>query len=428
MIVKLSWEDSIDLILSAKSKMVLIMPAIHEEWAVVIKQNGLLKPSNITICIDNSEEAIRSGYGNLSSINSLKEYGAAIKECEGLRISFICSDNVAYCLNIESRMIAGDPTGYNAIKLNAESAKDILYQFTPELFIQKEEPKFLIDLIKEEKESESTPPLFVGLPKSPKKSIAIPINEVKAEEVKKALKINPPESPDLKRKISTYTTLFQYAELHLEGGNITSKTISIPSDALPFKDQELKKRLRTSINLFTKETTSEWNEIHELRKQLDEIRKTFLTPCNLRKDKSILSKENKSEFQKKVNELKIETETKSKDLINKVQTAINNSEDTLRNELEAFFGVNPPDSAKNLDPENKRRQIDREITNILGKIKLPNANDLVSKIKLLDLYYELTHEDLNDKAFLDWFANKGLIDENNRDKIASFKNAYETKP
>lgn len=427
MIVKLSWGNIIDLILSAKSKLVLIMPAIHEEWVEVIKTNESLKPSNITICVDNSEEAIRSGYGDISSINSLKEYGVTIKECEGLRISFICSDNNAYCLSMESRMIAGDPTGYNAIKLNTEAAKDILFQFTPELFVTKEEPKYLIDLIKEEKEPDPLPPLFFGLPESPKEPIATQINEEKAEEVKAALIKNPPESPDLKRKISTYTTLFQYAELHLEGGNITSKTISIPSDALPFKDEELKKRLKTSINLFTKETTSEWTEIHDLKKKLEEIRKTYLTPCNLRKEKSILLKASKSEFQNKVNALKKETEGKTKELVNKVQTAINNSEDTLKNELEAFFAANPPDSVENLDKDNAKRQIDKEISLILGKIKLPKANDLVSKIKLEELYYELTYEDLNDKQLYTWFLNKGLLNKDDSDKLAHFKNAYEIK-
>lgn len=358
MVVKLFWEDIMDLILSAKSKMVLIMLAIHEEWMEVMKTNESLLPSNITICIDNNEQAIRSGYGDINILNSLQEYGATIKECEGLRISFICSDNIAYCINMESRMIAGDPSGYNAIKLKNESTKDILYQFTPELFIPKEEPKFLIDEIKEEKVSESTLPLFVSLSESPIKPIAVPINEEKAEEVMKALKINQPESPDLKRKISTYTTLFQYAELHLQGGNITSKTISIPSDALPFKDEELKKRLKTSINLFTKETTSNWTEIHDLKKKLEEIRKTYLTPCNLLKDKSILLKASKSEFQNKVNELKKKTEGKTKELVNKVQTAINNSEDTLKKKLEVFFAANPPDSVENLYNDNAKRQIE----------------------------------------------------------------------
>lgn len=427
MIEKLSWENIINLLLLAKKNLVIFMPAIHKEWVEVIKSNESIAPSRIHVCIDNSEQVIRSGYGDINSIEALKNFGATIKECDGLRISFICSDEEAYCLFLESRMLAGDPEGYNAIKLSPDSARDILYQFTPELFNPIIELESNEVAFKNEQKDSLSSTIFNIKPGSLNELIAKPLKQNKVEEVKAALAKNPPENPDLKRKISTYNTLFQYAELHLEGGNITSKTVSIPSDALPFKDEELKKRLKTSINLFTKEITDKWTEIHDLRKKVDEIRKNYLTPCNIRKEKSILKKTDKNVYKLKVQEIKTEIAETTKQLINKVQSAINNSEDTLRIELEAFFTVNPPDSVKGLDTENTKRQINLEISKILSKINLPNANALVSKIKLEEMYYELTLEDLKDKLFLDWFVNKGLIDKNESDKLADFKNAFAIK-
>lgn len=401
MTVKLNWDKIIDLLLDAKKNLVLIMPAIHDEWVEVIKRNENKEQLNIHVCIDNNEEVIRNGYGDISSIADLKELGATVKECDGLRISFICSDQVAYCLFLESRMLAGDPEGYNAIKLNMETAREIVFQFSPELFSFKLE--------------------------NPVEVISIPLQEEKAKEVKAALDKNPPEDADLKRKISTYNTLFQYAELHLEGGNLSNKSISIPSDALPFKDEELKRRMKATFDLFTKETTAGWSEIHNLKAKVDDIRKKYLTTCTVRKDKSILKKEDKSAFQKEVDVLKKEIEEKTKTLINKVQTAINNSEGTLRKELKAFFKVNPLESFNGLDNENMNIQIEKEISKILVKIKLPDAFTLISKIKLTEMYYELTCEDLDDEEFLGWFLTKGLITKNDSTKIANFKDAYEVR-
>lgn len=401
MIVKISWDKIIELLLHAKRNLVVIMPAIHDEWVEVIKRNVNLKLLNIHVCIDNSEEVIRNGYGDFDSIAELKGLGATVKECDGLRVCFICSDQEAYILFLESRMLAGNPEGYNALRLNMQTTKEIISQFSPELFSTKLE--------------------------SPVEVIAVPLHEAKAKETKAALDKNPPADADLQRKISTYITLFQYAELHLEGGNLSSKSISIPSDALPFKDEELKKRMKATFNLFTKETTADWSEIHDLKSKVDEIRKKYLNTCTVRKDKNILKKEDKEAFGKDVDALKKEIEKKTKTLINKVQTAINNSEGTLRDELKAFFKVNPLDSFKALDKKNTEIQIEKEINKILFKIKLPEAQPLISKIKLEVMYYEMTYEDLNDEKFLDWFLSKGLITEKDSAKIANFKDAFEVR-
>ena len=37
MVTKLSWPDIVDLLATAMNRIILIMPAIHEEWADVIE-------------------------------------------------------------------------------------------------------------------------------------------------------------------------------------------------------------------------------------------------------------------------------------------------------------------------------------------------------------------------------------------------------
>lgn len=395
MVSKLSWDSIIELLLNAREQVVLIMPAIHEEWIQVLQMSQSRNQLNIRVCIDNSEGVIRSGYGSIESIEALKGLKATINECDGLRVNFISVDDMSYCLFLESRILAGDPDGYNAIELDPNASLEIINQFFPSVNVTEEA-----------------------------ESISISLQETKCEEIKRSLDKNPPEKPDLKRKISTYITLFQYAELHFEGGNLSSKAISIPPDALPFKDVELKKRLKARISLFTKDITDKWTELTDMKAKVDQVRKEYLVSCNIRKDKSILKKENKGAFQKAITDLKSLTDQKMISLKNKVQTAINNAEDTLRNELTAFFALNPPDSIQGLDEENAKRQVTKEINTLISKIDLPDAELLISKIKIEEMYYEFTWEDLNDKKFKEWFVQKRLLSDEEKDKIASFRDAY----
>lgn len=395
MIKKIGWPKIVDMLHSAKSEVFLIMPSIHEEWIETLKANPNIKDLQIFACVDNSESVIRNGYGSINSIDSLVALNATVTECPGLRICFISADDESFFLFLESRVIAGDPEGLNAVEVQPQIAADFVNKFF-------EGPDAIVDEI-----------------------VSQPLQEKIYEEAKEAIKLNPPEAPDLKRKIGTYNTLFQYAELHLEGGNLSSKTISIPSDALPFKDVELKKRIRARISLFTKEITDEWTELSDLKTKVEEVRKKYLVSCSIRKEKSILKKENKLAFKNAIAELEGLGLELTKKLQNKVQTAINNSEDTLRNELTSFFAINPIDGIENLDLENKKRHIEKAISKILLKIKLPDAETLISKIKLSQMYYELTWEDLNDEEFKKWFIEKKLISKEEDDKIAKFSNAFE---
>jgi hypothetical protein len=397
MIRKITWPKIVDILHTAKNEVYLIMPSIHEEWIDILKSNPNISNLQIFACIDNSETVIRNGYGSISSIDSLNALNAVVTECPGIRICFISADDDSFFLFLESRIIAGDPDGFNAVEVNPQDAA---------VFVKK----------------------FFNTPDANKEEIiSQPLQEETLSEVKEAIKINPPDAPDLKRKIGTYNTLFQYAELHLEGGNLSSKTISIPSDALPFKDVELKNRIKTRINLFTKEITDKWTELSELKTKVDEVRKNYLVTCSIRKEKSILKKENKLAFKNAIIELESLASDLTNKLQNKVQTAINNSEDTLRNELIAFFAINPPKGIENLDYKNAKIHVDKVINTILSKIKLPEASTLISKIKINQMYYELTWEDLNDKEFKKWFIDKGLISKEDDSKIANFSNAFKVR-
>jgi hypothetical protein len=396
MVTKISWDEINDLLLYAKRNITLIMPAIHEEWVEVIQENQSIDHLEILICVDNNEEVIRNGYGSEKSMDLLTNMGAKIKQCEGLRICFISIDDNAYCLFIESRIIAGDPDGFNALKLNSEFANDIIMEFFP---------------ITEENSI----------------MISAPFDYSTFSEIKKSIEKNPPVEPDLKRQITTYTNLFQFVELRMEGGNFSSKTISIPPGALPFKDEQLKNRLRTRLNLFDKKTSGSWIEWDYLKMKLEDLRRKYLITCSLRKDKSILKREKKEDFKKEIGELRILASETSSKLLQKIQEALDMAPKTLRSELKTFFEINEPDNVKGSSGMDREEKIKMCIDLIIHKIHLPTASSLISKINIEDRYYDLTFEDLNDEKIMEWFLEKKLIKEDDENKIANFRKAFSVK-
>jgi len=399
MVVKLGWPEIIDLLLNVEKRIVLIMPAIHEEWIDVMDSiDGTQHEVAIKICIQNSESAIRNGYGSEKSIQRLRENYVDLQECDDLRINFLCVDERAYCLFLESRILSGDPSGYNAIELDKNTADNIIDQFFP------------------------------AVVKPNSKVLSQPLDNVKFEKVQEELKKNPPSQPDLQRQINTYKTHFQYAEIHFEGGNMQTKTITIPKDALPFKDADLKNRMKTSFNLFTKEDTDKWTNLEEINKMVASIRSEFLHPCKFKKGRSILKKEKKILFLKKIEELEKLVTEKTKDLNESIQIAINKSEDTLTNELTTFFKANPPEKIMEIkDDELRKRQLIKMIQNIIMKTKIPLASDLVGKMIIDTQYAEFTEEDLSNVEFLQWFKEKGLISSETENELASFDLAYKIK-
>lgn len=389
----------------AKERLIIVMPSIHEEWIEVIKENPFIKDISVNICIDNSEEVIRNGYGSCKSVIELRNLGINILECPGLRVSFVSADSESYFLFLESRILSGDPFGYNAIQVNEEQVN------------------ILISEIFGEKES--------AFPHNKKLKEISELKYDVFEQINNSIKVNPPDSPDLKRKINTYNTKFQYAELHFEGGNIANKTITIPSKALPFKDVEMTKRMRATLKLFEESVVEKWSEVAEIRAEIASIRKSYLTSCSIRKDKSILKKENKKAFQDAVENIKVVAESKIKLLKNKIQHELNNAEDILTKELAAFFENNPTEDFKksldNLDLDARERRIKKMVNDIIYKVKLPDAESLISKIKIEALYFEFTWEDLNDPEFMEWFETKGLIDENVKESLANYNPAFVIK-
>jgi hypothetical protein len=399
-VLSLPWSSLLDLIQSTRSELVFISPSIHDEWASAFLSLNERKDIHYWICIDNQEKNFRDGYGDIKAIKQLLNHNGTLKQCEGLKISYLGIDGMGYCFFLESRVISGGPEGLNAIALTKKVSEQIEKSFFPEKFNE-----LMFNTLIPKLEA---------------------FDATKFQEIEARLEKNPVVLPDMQRQISVYKSHFQFVELSLEGGNLTEKSVTIPSSALPFKDEALKNKMKTRYNLFEKEDTSAWREIIIIKQKLDEIREEFLKPCVVRKGKRVLALVQKDSFQTALKDLEKLIKDSSENLITRLQKSIDEAEIVLKEELTEFFDAFPPPSAQFItDPERRKHRIETEVYQVLHKTKFPSAYGLISNLQLKYHFYDLTWEDLKDGELLDWFRLSDLVSDDFRDELASVKNAYE---
>jgi hypothetical protein len=398
----LTWDNILALFEKVQKRIVLVMPAIHEEWVTAIYALQHHKKLDVWVCFDNQEKAFRSGYGDIKAIEKLIEERALIKQSADLRLSYLGVDDTGYALFLESRILGGNPEGLNAIALPESVSEGICKAIFPE--------QFITQMFSKPHEKVET------------------LNKIEFNVVQKAIKKNPPTEPDLQREISVYSNQFQFVELKLEGGNLTGKTVNIPSSALPFKDASLKEKMNTRYNLFEKEDTDEWTEIKEIKEKIEEIREKYLVSCSVRKGKRVLKKNEKLLYQAEIKAVEELIKKNSDAMGKRVTNAIMNAELVLAKELRSFLESFPPDSVNPTDsPEMREHKIGRAVNSILDQTKFPAASELISKLKLVHYFYDLTWEDLKDGELIKWFKENELISEELENQLASFSKAYEVK-
>ena len=85
----LTWDKILTLFQTAKKRIVLIIPLIHEEWVTAIQEFKQNKNMEVWVCTDNQEEVFRSSYGDVKAIEKLIEKHFYIKQATDLRLSFL---------------------------------------------------------------------------------------------------------------------------------------------------------------------------------------------------------------------------------------------------------------------------------------------------------------------------------------------------
>lgn len=418
----------VDEVFRAAEHLYLSLPSIDDEMADTLILAKNQKPNiTINLVIDNSEESIRNGFGDIDAIEKLLKSNIQIRQSDGNLISFIISDNIGYFLFPHSRIFIDKAKGTNAFRIDPSSILLLKkYFFSNETTTDKLEQAAIIgDATKHFEEAFKE----VENKQKEQNQTVSDFDNKKHEENKKKLKINPPLEPDLQRQINTYTAKIQFVELKFSGGNLENRFAQLPKKAIPINSDELKNLLQTRIKMFQDiDKNSDHKKFIEFKDKVERLRKDFLTPITCRPGKSIIKIDNKEKFIIELNNLKKETEKLNSALTTILEEGKLNTVDLLKKELKAFFIANEPDELKNINrPDVKERKLEEIINTITASVKFPEVSKLIEKISLTELFYDLTWNDFRDEKLHKEFQDKKIMNSNDIESIVKMKDAYETK-
>lgn len=423
---KIDFSQFVEEVFNATESLYLSLPSIDDEMADALTLAKQKKPNlKVNIVVDNSEESIRNGFGDIDGIDKLLQNNIQIFQSAGNLISFIISDFIGYFLFPHSRIFIDKAKGTNAFRIDPVSIELLKHYFFPNE-TKKNEFEQIATI------GDANKHFMQALNELNNKNITSVVSEFdnkKHKENKQNLKINPPNPPDLQRQINTYSAKIQFVELKFNGGNLENKIAQLPKKAIPINSEDLKNLLQTRIKMFQDiDKSSDYNKLIEFKDKVEKIRKEFLTPITCRPGKSIVKMDKKVRFLEELNTLKKETETLNNSLTTMLEEGKLNTLDLLRKELKAFFIANEPDELKNINrPEIKERKLEDIINTVTASVKFPEVSKLIENISLTELFYDLTWNDFKDEKLHKEFREKEIMKGDDIEQIVKLKDAYETK-
>lgn len=425
------YKEIIDLISLTKDNLIISLPNIYFEISdSIIEYSRKIK--KLKLIIDNSEDNFRNGYGDYKDVEKLRSNNIEIYEIKGNMVSFIISDETGYFLFPQSRIFSSElDLTSNAVLMDAVTLINIKsYFFPPEN--EKEKEDYTNEIIEVKKNIDNNIKHAIDIIES---KTEIPFKPKKFdtnnfENVKKKLEVNPPEHPDLKRQINTYISKIQFVELSFIGINFNSKEIKIPSKILPYKDENIKKKLNTKMKLFgdIKEKV-EYKGFSEYLQKYDKLREDYLFPIKCREQKNIIKMLRKNEFIDSLENLRKQLNDENTKLKAFMKEEILKSKSTIKKELRAFLKENPPEYLKTYD-NNKNlfdESVNDKVDEMVNSIKFPEPDDITSKMVIKCRFYDLTIEDFKDNELLGELDERNIMEKNDIESIIEWKKAFESK-
>jgi hypothetical protein len=415
----------IGLIEKATERVDISLPGIDIETGEVLLE--FKHQAQIRIVIDNSEDTIRHGFGDAEAIAKLKGAGIEIRECKGNMVSFILIDSLGYYIFPQSRIFSDNPIGPNAVQMDPLTVELLRQHF---FFMNGFEPEI------RKKMDDALAKSISHFEKTSEKILFDPENQTirdfdhyKFEKIQEKLKLNPPLNPDIKRMLEVYTTRFQYVELVAKNIRISQHRASLPENSIPVEDPYLRKRLISSIRAFDNSSQSlEMLELEYIELQIQDLRKSFLVNVKCRNGKSLINKDNISEFKAKVDVLGNRFKTISEKLKLSLKAEIEKTKSSLKKEWISLFRKNPPEGLKDLkDLTEFETGLNQLVEIMILRISFPSVEKIVSEFSLSAYYSDLTWEDLSDEELLQELCEKRVIEAKDQQRLANFKRAVAEK-
>ena len=387
-------EAVVDLIASARTRLVVIAPALTKPVADALSRRlDDLGQLNVTVILDADPEVYRLGFGDEQALDAIRAASArnflGLREQPGVRIGVVISDSTTMVYSPVSKNIeAGSTTTEkpNAIVLTGGAGDRIASAAGADTG-----------------ENASKPELG-----------DTPLLPAKVAEMQSNLKANPPKPFDITRKMNIFTSRVQYVEFSVSNYQLTTRQIPLPPELVDVADDDLKNRITSRIR-------APFDGIGKLEIKLDFDGKSETIPVDdqwLKKERKRI--EDAYTYQiNKFGRVILQSDRKAfNKAISRFQTVIEKYQTALRKELSeskaAFksrivdefapkWMKNPPLHFSRWRIEPTPQKIMAELERFAQEIFESGITFDEPKVKVL--YKDVAPENIQDRAFLEVLKN-----------------------
>jgi hypothetical protein len=327
------------------------------------------------------------GFGDLASVNMLREAGILVTSAPGLRIGLVLIDQRGFIFTPTALYLEADhrlAEAPNAMRLSRDQATEAVARLSPAA------KSIAIAFAKTDEERQRISQHAIEVPSQP---ITAPQFAIVRERLNEA----PPAQFDIARQVRVFSAYLQYVELKLSGAAIQRHRLAIPPSIQKLgSSADLEGRLRTTFELIEKRGSLSSKALEDA---LNEIRKNFTRP--LGKDHGrVTLKASKPHLKNRLETFRNELKTHQEKIEKELQGHLNDSRKQIVDYYLPQVIANPPDAllgqVLRVSEDNARAWLDREVNRVF-----PLAEVLIQKMQLEERYKDVTFETLNQKDFLE---------------------------
>lgn len=325
--------------------------------------------NDISVVIDPSPKVYYLGYAELGAFKELEKNGCNIKCERNLRIGLLIVDGQMFVfsplsLNLESDEEGGDSV--NAIALKEEVAKPIIEAVTPENGLNEPE---------------------IG-----KRGIS----EIEIKIVQNTITNNPPQKPDLTRKISVLTSQIQFVSLSFKGSRLKNTRISLNARELGIEDEDLVDRISGQYRVFEQLPQNYDKGIYYLKDKYRRLRERFTKTIG--EYGTIVWISQSKEFEEALKILQCEIDEFNEKIVKEIVDEISKSKEKLKKFINENYRI--ANQQQGFNQKLVKIKKEKVIEDIIEKaFSAYTQKELEKNLELKYQYYNISSQMASDEGF-----------------------------
>ena len=323
---------------------------------------------NINVVIDPSPKVYYLGYAEFEAFRELEKSGCNIKCEKNLRIGLLMVDGQVFVFSPISLNLESDEEGadsVNALALEKKVSKPIIEAIAPS--------------------SDSNEP-EIGKRE---------ISEIEVKIVENTITNNPPQKPDLARKISVLTSQFQFVDLSFKGSQLKNTKISLNARELGIVDEDLVDRISGQYKVFEQLPQNYEKGIYELKDKYKRLREQFTKTIG--EYGTIVWISQSKDFEEAIKSLQGDIDAFNKKIVKEIVDEINKSKERLKKFINENYKVNQQQSFTQKLAQIKKEKVIEDI--VERAFSAYTQEELEKNLELKHHYYNISSQMASDDGF-----------------------------